>query len=157
MVGKKCALDRLASALSDPDPCVHQMAEHAMWSIWFRLGTEEANCHLMRGSMDLEKRDFAAASQHFCRAIELDPDFAEPYNQRAIAHYLQEHFEDSIRDCKRTIRRMPCHFGAWAGMGHCYAHLDNVSEAIRCYSQALAINPGLEGIREALRELRCSS
>ena len=157
MVGKKCALERLQKALADRDPCVHQMAEHAMWSIWFRLGTEEANCHLMRGAMDLEKRDFGGACEHFCRAIEIDPDFAEPYNQRAIAHYLQEQFEDSIRDCKRAIRRMPCHFGAWAGMGHCYAHLDNVSEAIRCYAQALAINPGLEGIREALRELRCSS
>jgi len=157
LVGRKCALEPLRRALADPDPLVHQMAEHAMWSIWFRAGSEEANCRLARGAMALEKRDFPCARKHFTRAIELDPDFAEPYNQRAIASYLREEYVDSIADCRLAIERMPCHFGAWAGKGHCHAHLGNIAEAIRCYSQALQINPGLDGIRQAVQELRCSS
>jgi tetratricopeptide (TPR) repeat protein len=157
LVGRKCALEPLQRVLSDPDPIVHQMAEHAMWSIWFRAGTEEANCHLARGAMALEKRKFDCAHKHFGRAIELDPDFAEPYNQRAIANYLREEFTDSILDCRRAIERMPCHFGAWAGKGHSHANLGNIGEAIRCYSHALEINPGLDGIRQALEQLRCSS
>jgi tetratricopeptide (TPR) repeat protein len=157
LVGHKCALEPLRRALGDPDPTVHQMAEHAMWSIWFRAGKESANCHLLRGAMALEKRDFSGACKHFCQAIELDPDFAEPFNQRAIVNYLRENFSESIIDCRHAIDRMPCHFGAWAGKGHCHAHLGNVDEAIRCYSQALEINPGLEGIRQALKELRCTS
>jgi tetratricopeptide (TPR) repeat protein len=154
LVGKKCALEALRGALRDPDPTVHQMAEHAMWSIWFRAGSEEANCRLAHGAMALEKRDFAGASKHFNCAIELDPDFAEPYNQRAIASYLQEQFAESVIDCRNAIDRMPCHFGAWAGMGHCHAHLGDVAEAIRCYTHALEINPGLDGIREAIDQLR---
>jgi tetratricopeptide (TPR) repeat protein len=157
LVGKKCALEPLHRALADRDPLVHQMAEHAMWSIWFRAGSEEANCRLARGAIALEKRDFVCARKHFTRAIELDPDFAEPYNQRAIASYLREEYVDSIADCRLAIARMPCHFGAWAGKGHCHAHLGNIADAIRCYSQALQINPGLDGIRQAIQELRCSS
>jgi tetratricopeptide (TPR) repeat protein len=157
LVGRKCALDPLRRALSDPDPMVHQMAEHAMWSIWFRAGTDQANCHLVRGAIALEKRNFRCACKHFCRAIELDPDFAEPYNQRAIVNYLREQYTESVVDCLRTVERMPCHFGAWAGMGHCQACLGNMDEAIRCYSHALQINPGLDGIRQAIQQLRCPS
>jgi tetratricopeptide (TPR) repeat protein len=157
LVGRKCALEALRRALADRDSCVHQMAEHAMWSIWFRAGTDEANCQLARGAMALEHRDFACACKHFFRAIELDADFAEPYNQRAIVHYLREEYPESIIDCRRTIDRMPCHFGAWAGMGHCQAHLGNACEAIDSYSRALEINPGLDGIRQAIQQLRCAS
>jgi tetratricopeptide (TPR) repeat protein len=156
LVGRKCALEPLRCVLADPDPVVHQMAEHAMWSIWFRAGSKEANHNLARGAIALEKRSFDCACKHFGRAIEIDPDFAEPYNQRAIVHYLREQFGDSILDCRKAIERMPCHFGAWAGKGHCHAYLGNIAEAIRCYSQALAINPGLDGIRQAIKQLRCS-
>jgi len=51
--------------------------------------------------------------------------------QRAIVHYLSERFDESVEDCHRTVSRMPAHFGAWAGMGHCYAHLGKHVEAIR--------------------------
>ena len=49
---------------------------------------------------------------------------------------------------------MPCHFGAWAGMGHCYAHLGKHDEAIRSYEKALEINPRLEGVRQGIESLR---
>ena len=42
----------------------------------------------------LNRRDFDHALKHFNRAIELDPAFAEAYNQRAIVGYLQERFEE---------------------------------------------------------------
>ena len=35
---------------------------------------------------------------------------------------------------------MPFHFGALAGLGHCYAHEGKLVPALRCYEQALAIN-----------------
>ncbi len=157
LVGGRCALEALGVALKDPDPIAHQMAEHAMWSIWFRLGSEEANHHLARGAMSSDKKRFDCAMKHFNRAIDLCPDFAEAYNQRAIVYYLQERYEDSLADCQRTVERMPCHFGAWAGMGHCYAHQGDIPAAINAYERAMAINPGLEGIRQAIGELRCET
>jgi tetratricopeptide (TPR) repeat protein len=90
----------------------------------------------------------------FNQAIRSDPDFAEAYNQRAIAYYLMEDYEKSIADCRRAIRRMPCHFGAMCGMGHCHAHLQQIPQAIEYYQKALEMNPHIECIREAVSELK---
>jgi tetratricopeptide (TPR) repeat protein len=157
LVGQKCCVHKLAPLLKDPDAMVHQMAEHALWSLWFRSGTPEANHEVCRGTKALNRRDFEHALTHFNRAIDLDPTFAEAYNQRAIVHYLSERYEESAEDCHRAVSRMPCHFGAWAGMGHCYAHLGKHEEAIRSYEKALEINPRLEGVRQGIESLRAKS
>jgi tetratricopeptide (TPR) repeat protein len=154
LVGGRCCIPVIAERLKDADSMTNQMAEHALWSIWFRCGTPTANAELARGTHRLSDRDFAGALTHFDRAIEICPDFAEAYNQRAITHYLLEDFERSKRDCEMVTELMPCHFGAWAGLGHCYAHLEDLPEAVRCYEQALEVNPHLEGIRQAVCELR---
>ncbi len=152
--GRKC-VDRLCPKLSDPDPVVHQMAEHALWSIWFRLGaTPAANRDLCRGARALGDRDFARAVRHFDAALVADPGFAEAYNQRAIALYLTDDFAASIDDCREAVRLMPCHFGAWAGMGHCHLHLDQLDHALRAYRRALDIYPHLSDVRQAIAEIR---
>jgi tetratricopeptide (TPR) repeat protein len=153
-VGTKPCVKPLAKHLKDPDPMVNQMAEHALWSIWFRAGRPQANSALAKGARCLSDREFKCAYQNFSRAIEISPDFAEAYNQRGITHYLQEQYVESLRDCDRAIRLMPCHFGAWAGMGHSFAHLRRLDIALRCYERALDINPHLECIRETVHELK---
>jgi tetratricopeptide (TPR) repeat protein len=154
LVGGKCCLPDLSNQLRHPDPMVNQMAEHAMWSIWFRCGTTEANHELCRGTRALNRRDFDQATRHFTRAMELDPEFAEAYNQRAIVRYLQERYDESLGDCLRTIERMPCHFGAWSGLGHCHAHEGRLQAAVEAYQKALSLNPHLDGIAQAVCELR---
>lgn len=154
LVGGPCCIPTLVERLKDPEPCANQMAEHALWSIWFRSGSQKANCLLKRGSAALEQKDFSEAEALLTKAIEADPSFSEAYDQRAIVRYLTERYRDAIDDFKATVDRMPVHFGAWAGMGHCYAHLGQTIEAIRCYRKALDINPHLEGIAETIKELR---
>jgi tetratricopeptide (TPR) repeat protein len=154
LVGSKCCIKELSRQLQHPDPTANQMAEHALWSIWFRMSEPEANKELCRGAKAIGRREFDTAIAHCTRAIEIDPTFAEAYNQRAIAYYLLERYEDSVADCQRSVERMPCHFGAWAGMGHCHAHLGRLSEACESYQQAVEINPHLEGVRQLLIELR---
>jgi tetratricopeptide (TPR) repeat protein len=154
-VGTRCCITPLAEQLKDPDPIINEMAEHALWSIWFRCGSSEANALLTRGAEALDNRCFEKAETLFGKAIETDPAFAESYNQRAIVRYLAERYEESIADCAATVERMPCHFGAWAGMGHCHAHLGHTQEAIRCYEKALELNPHLECVTEAVQTLKC--
>jgi tetratricopeptide (TPR) repeat protein len=91
---------------------------------------------------------------HFDKAIELDPTFAEAYNQLAIVHYLEERYDESIEQCRKTVELMPCHFGAWAGLGHCHCHSGRLQDALECYEKALSINPHLEGVSQAVEELK---
>lgn len=153
LVGGRCCLKDLTAQLKHPDPMVNQMAEHALWSIWFRLGSIEANHELCRGTHFLNQGQYDRAICCFTHAIEQDPTFAEAYNQRAIGKYLQERYDESLEDCARAVELMPCHFGAWSGMGHCHAHMGRLAEALECYQKALEINPGFAGIRQAVAEL----
>jgi tetratricopeptide (TPR) repeat protein len=154
LVGGRRCIAELARQLRDTDPIVNQMAEHALWSIWFRLGNPQANKELMHGLQCLNRRAFDEAAEHFSEAITLDPAFAEAYNQRAIVHYLGERYGDSIRDCQKTVELMPDHFGAWAGMGHCEAHLGHRDEAVAAYERALAINPHMDCVKQTIAELK---
>lgn len=154
LVGTGCCIDGLARLLRDPDPTVNQLAEHALWSIWLRAGTAEANQEMTEGHRALNALDFGRAVMHFTRAIKLDDDFAEAWNQRALAEYLRENWEASVEDCREVLRRMPCHFGAAAGLGHCLAHLGRTDEAITAYEHALRINPHMECVIQVLEELR---
>jgi tetratricopeptide (TPR) repeat protein len=153
LVGDKYCIPLLARQLRDQDPMINQMAEHALWSVWFRCGSPAANDQLGFGIRALEHRQFKHAIEHFNQAIELSPEFAEAYNQRAIAHCLMEKFKPSIEDGLLTLSLMPCHFSAWAGMGHCHAHQGCLDDALHCYQQALNINPHLDCIRQAIEEL----
>jgi tetratricopeptide (TPR) repeat protein len=155
LAGPSCCCEELATQLKDSDPVINQLAEHALWAIWFRSGkTANANQLICRGAGALSEREFAAAVDLFSKAIHEDPDFAEAYNQRGIAYYLMDDFARSMGDCRRAIRRMPCHFGAWAGMGHCHAHKNEIAEALECYEKSLEINPHLDCIRQTVAELR---
>ena len=154
LVGDAECIPSLVDRLRDVDPVINQMAEHALWSIWFRGGTPPANQQLAHGAKSLSDREFDHALRRFSRALVLCPDFAEAYDQRGIAHYLQDHFEAALLDYQRTVELMPCHFSAWAGLGHCYAQLEMIPQAIEAYEQAREINPHLEGMAEALGDLR---
>src|SRR5688500_20177746 len=102
---------------------VNEMAEHALWSIWFRSGNEKANCELSKGAKAMDRRDFEGAVKHFTRAVRIDPKFAEAYNQRALARYMLERVEECAEDCERVVELMLCHLGAACclGLGHCHS------------------------------------
>jgi tetratricopeptide (TPR) repeat protein len=154
LIGTKQAIGPLAVALHDDDAMVNQMAEHALWNIWFRLGNQRSVCAVKAGSCHLNHGNYVVAIEKFSQAIEADPTFAEAYNQRAIAHYLTEQFDLSIADCKSALSRIPQHFGAMAGMGHSYSCLKRWPEARHCYRLALAIDPRLSGIADALHQVQ---
>jgi tetratricopeptide (TPR) repeat protein len=153
MVGNRDCVDAVAGQLTDSDPILHQMAEHALWSIWFRLGSPQANTELCRGAKALGGRQIELAIEHFDNAISADPNFAEAYNQRAIGRFLLDQFEESIADSRKAARLMPCHFGALAGAGHCFLHLGQLDCALRAYEKAIAINPHLQCVRETIAEI----
>jgi len=150
LAGDRAVQQCLTGALRDEDPEVRQLAEHALWSIWFRGGNAAASRRFRRGLklMALDAPD--EAIKWFRTACHLDPAFAEAYHQRAIAHYLLGEWLESIENCNRTLALDPMHFGALAGLGHCHAQLGNLAEAARFYRRALAINPQADGIGEAL-------
>lgn len=153
LIGNASAIHPLAIALHDSDGMVAEVSEHSLWSIWFRLGKPHAIRLLQIGTRHLNHGNYCCAAEYFSQAINEDPGFAEAYNQRAIAHYLAERFDAAIVDSRQALSIMPQHFGAMAGMGHCFSNQRQWAEARRCYRLALAIHPRLEGIQNTLRQV----
>jgi tetratricopeptide (TPR) repeat protein len=154
MVGDRLCIPCLAGRLCDPDPMINQMAEHALWNVWFRSGTAAANQELCLGTHCLNDRDFDCAFAHFNRALELSPEFAEAFHQRGLAWSMLDQHERALADYRRAVEMMPCHFSAWAGLGQCYSMLEKIPQAIEAYEQARELNPHIDGIGQALGDLR---
>jgi tetratricopeptide (TPR) repeat protein len=90
------------------------------------------------------------------RAIEIDPDFGNPYND--IGAYLVEKGEHEaaiswFERAKHALRYEPRHFPC-LNLGRVYRKLGRVSLAILEFEEALAIHPGDRLATESLRQLR---
>jgi tetratricopeptide (TPR) repeat protein len=149
-VGTMDACKPLARNLHSPDPIITELATEALWAVWGRASTPDNNAELKRLT-GLKDRDKALAG--FDALIARAPDFAEAYNQRAILHYRQGRHDRSLLDCERVLRLNPLHFGAQAGMGHCYLHLRKHRAALKAFRAALRIHPRLDGVAETVRTL----
>ena len=154
LVGDLSVAGPLARALHDIDDQVYQYAHDSLWSIWFRASRPCAAQPFEAGIAHMEAGRYTAATQSFTDAIEVDPDFAEAYNQRAMARFFRSRHIAAVRDCRRTLACVPCHFGAWCGMGHCYAEMGDLKHALRCYRKAVKINPRLHEIAETADQIK---
>jgi tetratricopeptide (TPR) repeat protein len=143
----------LARLLHSDDCDICAAAEQALWTLWLRSGGAVAQSRLCRAVQLMQAERFPQALALLDTLIEDRPDFAEAYNQRAIARYLREDYCGAIADCRRALGLNPQHFGAMAGMGHCLAELGRNDDALQCYYAALHIHPRMEGIRQSIRAI----
>jgi tetratricopeptide (TPR) repeat protein len=143
----------VARGLRDPDPTVRALADNALWSIWFRADTPENNEALEQIRDLIGRRRLDLAIDQANQLIARSPNFAEAYNQRAIAHFFQGRFAESVADCRKVLIQNPYHTGALSGMGQCQLRLGHREEAIETFRRALKIQPYNEGLREMIAEL----
>ncbi len=157
LIGDDRVVSCLAHTLRDDDPQVNEMAEHALWSIWFRGGTDAAQRMFRQGLEAMEHADLPRAVEKLNKACGLDPTFAEAHNQRSLCHYMTERWHDSLDAAGEAVAQMPYHFGALAQMGHAYVQIGEMDAAADCYRQALDINPRIHAVALALGRLHRGS
>jgi len=140
----------VADCLQDPDALVRQLAASALWAIWFRGHNPEHARELERVVSLADKRSVLRGLDTLVRRAD---DFAEAYNQRAIAYYGLGEFRRAAADCEIVLRLNPFHFGAAAGQAQCYLRLNKPQAALRSFRTALEINPYLDDVEAAVRAL----
>ena len=154
IIGNTEAVPPLVKVLRHSDPDMRSNAEQALWAIWFRSGDQSVDDLLQQGARYIKKEQYIEATDILTKVIQLAPKFAEGYNQRAIAYFMLEEWEQSIDDCKKVIALNPVHFGALAGMGQCYLRLGNLREALEAFQRALEIHPGLYGVAHTVLQIQ---
>ena len=154
IIGDTAAVTPLAKALQHSDPDMRSNAEQALWAIWFRSGDKSVDDMLQKGAEYIKREQFAEAVDLLTEVTQTAPEFAEGYNQRAIAYFMLEEWEQSIDDCKKVVTLNPIHFGALAGMGQCYLRLGDLREALKVFQRALEIHPGLYGVAHTVLQIQ---
>ena len=126
--------------------------EAQIWSLWQPSGSDTTDLLLARADDLLREEDTESAISVLDEVVSLAPDYAEGWNKRATAHFLQDDYTAALNDVERTLRLEPRHFGAWSGLGTILLTMGEDARALRAYDHALQINPHLEDIaREAKR------
>lgn len=154
LIGDQTVASLLAAALKTENLWVHAVVEQSLWRLWFRSGNADTDALLRDGVRRMEEQRLDEARAVFDRVIADAPDYAEGYNQRAIVLYLMGEWEQALQDCQRVLELTPVHFGALAGMGHCYLREKEVRAALTAYERALSINPHMPGIQQSVEQLR---
>lgn len=150
LIADPVATESLVDSLSHLDAVVSEMAEYALWTIWFKergAGPEA----LLRAAEHTEYRQSTAVLEAL---IDKYPDWAEPYHRRAILNYNEHFFMAAAHDCMDALEVQEHHFGAWAQLGHAFSELSNYAQSLDCYRRALEIHPRMRGVRRALQKVR---
>lgn len=127
-----------------------------IWIEWSKSGSPSMDLLLKRGRDALAVGMPQLAIQHFTALIDHAPDFAEGYNARATAYFQTGDLGPSVSDIAKTLTLNPRHFGALSGLGAIFEQLNEPAKALEVYKAALAINPHMPDIKDAVKRLETS-
>jgi len=129
--------------------------EQLIWSLWFSSDNEKVNIIMQQLIIAREKQDYETAFKLADKIVELEPDNAEGWNQRATVHFLLGNYNLSLEDIDETLKREPRHFGALSGRAYILMKQSKNREAIETINAALRIHPFL-GLRHSIPNMQNS-
>ncbi|HEX7927884.1 MAG TPA: tetratricopeptide repeat protein [bacterium] len=155
--GSQSDTESVVPRLKDMDARVRQLAELTLWSMWLHSGDEQVDTWMNEAQVLMSSGDFEGAISVFTQVVQRSPSFAEGYNKRATALYLNGDFDASLKDIAAVLKINPSHFGALSGAGLCLLKLERPQEALFYFECGLEVNPNMDGIRSMVESLRRAS
>jgi len=122
--------------------------------LYSESGSDTGDLLLQRARHAIGVEQYAYALKILDQTIELLPDWAEGWNARATARYLDNDYEGSMADIAQTLKREPNHLGALMGMAAILEARGKTEDALKVYERALAIAPHWRNAEEAAAKLK---
>ena len=119
-------------------------------------GSDTADLLLKRAHQAIGVENYADALKILDATVALDPDWAEGWNARATARYLDDDYKGSMADIAQTLKREPKHLGALMGMGMILEAREKREEALKVYDRVLEIAPHWRNAQEAADKLKAA-
>ncbi len=127
--------------------------EARIWALWGASDSPTAEVLLIQADRAINDGAPAEALAILNRVIATYPDFAEAWNKRATLYFMMKRYDQSLADIDKVLDLEPRHFGALAGKGLILERQKKYSQARAAYEDALAVNPTLEQVKDALKSL----
>lgn len=127
--------------------------EEKIWALWSASDSPTAEVLLAQAQRAMDDGAPAESLSILNRLIGANPDFAEAWNKRATLYYLMKKDDAALKDIDKVLDLEPRHFGALAGKGMILQREKKYSAARDAFEEALAVNPNLEEVQAALKEL----
>jgi tetratricopeptide (TPR) repeat protein len=119
-------------------------------------GSDTGDLLLHRARQAIGAQEYPDALKILDATIALLPDWAEGWNARATARYLDDDYNGSMADIAQTLKREPRHLGALMGMAAILEARGKKEDALKVYERALAIAPHWRNAQEAADRLKAS-
>ncbi|MGR3539974.1 MAG: tetratricopeptide repeat protein [Hasllibacter sp.] len=126
-----------------PSQAIAQRLSGQLWGLWTQAPDGAAQELLDRGMFLIRAGDLAGAVERLDRLVDYCPDYAEGWNQRAFARFLQQDFAAALPDLDRALALRPRHTGALTGRAMTLIALGRTAEAQDDLRAALRLNPWL--------------
>jgi tetratricopeptide (TPR) repeat protein len=135
------------------DEAAAKRAEEAIQRLWSFSGSDTVALLMERGLVAAHAKNYDLALQLFDAVVELAPDFAEGWNQRAFVLYMKGDVQRSLGDLRRTLALDPSHFKALDGLSQILKEIGQKRAALQALRQLLDVHPFWSGARQAAEEL----
>jgi tetratricopeptide (TPR) repeat protein len=118
---------------------------------WLRDGEQASSAktateYVNDGNAALAKENYPLAIQHFQKAVEIDPNYAEAkkglaksYYDMAMDYYLEDKYEEAIR-CYQKIIEIAPRANVYKNMGDVYGEQGDTAKKVECYQKAARLN-----------------
>lgn len=103
------------------------------------------------GNEQMRVENFGAAVEFYSKAIQINPQNAVYYCNRAAAYSKLGNYAGAVQDCERAIGIDPYYSKAYGRMGLALASLNKHAEAVSYYKKALELDPENETYKSNLK------
>ena len=135
--------DLMADLRDAPDEMTARRITGELWQVWLTAPDQRAKNLLDEGMSRREMLDLSGAIIALDTLIAYCPSYAEGWNQRAFARFLQGDYDGALTDLDRALAISPDHIGARSGKALSLLGLGRTEEAQGVLRDALALNPWL--------------
>lgn len=134
-------------------PAEAQIVEQAIWELWMKSDSPTAELLLTQAVKALGAGEEQASLSILDKLIAVHPEFAEAWNKRATVYFMIGRYTESLSDINHVLELEPRHFGALSGLGMIKEQQGDKKAALSAFRDALAVNPQLEGAKQAVEAL----
>ena len=132
---------------------VAKVTEQKIWELWSQSDSATADVLLGQAERAMNAGDSTSSMDILDSVIASYPTYAEAWNKRATLNFMLGKYDASLADTQKVLDLEPRHFGALSGQGMIYQAQEKWGPALDAFREALAINPNMPSVKNAIHEL----